>query len=413
MKVTVFHPGTQHSWQTALALQQLGYLESYRTSIFYQPDKLPYRLERWLPAPLARRAAAEFSRFSHPGLDPSLVQTAGIAEWAERMAARAGFSRLAQEIDAIGNRHFARHLSRSINSDRPFALWGYNGSSLSSFQQGRAADRTLILDRTIGDFRLYNRLMAEIAETHAAWITPADREAPESRIENDQREYELADVILTGSEYCAQSVRQEGGEAVAGKVRVLPYCFDEALFAGASKPRPLVRGMPLKFLFIGQISPRKGVQHLLEAFAQIPASAATLTMVGEIRVPPRTFAKYADRVTYIPTVARSAIPAILAKHHVLVFPSYFEGSALSLLEALASGMGIIQTRAAGNGVSPASGILLDQPSTSKMLAALHAAIDDPARVDGWRLAAQAEAAEKYTFTRYRDNIAAILEDLGL
>lgn len=410
MQVTVFHPGTQHSWQTALALQQLGRLESYRTSIFYQPGKFPYNLLNWLPQGLARRLEAEFARFQHLGLDPALVHTAGLLEWAERIAARAGQPRLARGLDTWGNRRFAKQMARAIASPRPFALWGYNASSLSSFELGKAAGRSLILDRTIGDFRQYNLLMDHVAETHGAWIYKVDRRIPASQIDRDQREYELADVILAGSTFCAATVRQWGGAAIAGKVRVLPYCFDEALFSAAPAPQPLISGAPLKFLFIGQISPRKGVQHLLEAIAQIPASAASLTMVGEMRIPARTFAPYADRVTYIPTVARAAIPAIMAEHHVLVFPSYFEGSALSLLEALASGMGVIQTRAAGNGASAASGIVLDEPSTDGVLAALHAAIDDPARVDGWRIAARQEA-QNYTFERYRKNIAVLLGEL--
>lgn len=410
MQVTVFHPGTQHSWQTALALQQLGRLESYRTSIFYQPERWPYRLERILPAPLARRAAAEFQRFSHAGLDPALVETVGIAEWAERIAARAGLRGLAQKLDAWGNQRFALQLEREITSPRPFALWGYNASSLSSFELGRAAGRPLILDRTIGDYRRYNRLMDRVAQTHGAWFTKTDRTIPVSQIERDQREYELADVILAGSEFCAKTIREWGGSSVAEKVRVLPYCFDEGLFGETPPPRPLNPGEPIRFLFIGQINPRKGVHHLLEAFAQIPASAASLTMVGELRVPARTFAPYAERVTYIPTVARSEIPAIMADHHVLVFPSYFEGSALSLLEALASGMGVIQTRAAGNGATSASGIVLEEPSTEGLLTALQAAINDPDRVDGWRLAARQEA-QQYSFTTYRQNIFALLNEV--
>ena len=70
MKVAVFHPGTQHSWQTALALQQLERLEWYATSIFYQPDKWPYRLEKILPRALGAKASREFRRFNHPLLDP-------------------------------------------------------------------------------------------------------------------------------------------------------------------------------------------------------------------------------------------------------------------------------------------------------------------------------------------------------
>ena len=412
MQVTVFHPGTQHSWQTALALQQLGRLESYRTSIFHQPDKLPYRLERWLPGPLAKRAASEFRRFSHPGLDPALVHTAGLAEWAERIAARAGLRGLAQRIDRIGNRAFVRHLAGAIRSDRPFALWGYNGSSLGSFEQGEAAGRPLILDRTIGDFRRYNRLMDAVAQSHAEWFIPADRAMPQSQIERDQREYELAGTILTGSAFCADSVRTEGGSAVAAKVRVLPYCFDEALFADTPPPRRLDPAAPLRFLFIGQINPRKGVHHLLEAIARIPANAASLTMVGEMRVPRRTFAPYAERLTFVPTVARSEIPAIMAAHDVLVFPSYFEGSALSLIEALASGMGIIQTRAAGNGATSTTGLMLEEPDTTGLYDAMMHAVDDRPLVDRWRSAAQAEA-QNYTFARYRDNIAGLLSELGL
>ena len=412
MKVQVFHPGTQHSWQTALALQQLGQLESFVTSIFYQPEKLPYRLERHLPVRLAKRVNAEFRRFSHPGLDPSNVQTVGLAEWAERIAARAGFRGVAQAVDRVGNRQFAKYLTRSIESDREFALWGFNGSSLGSFVQGRAAGRTLILDRTIGDFRVYNRSMAEVAKTHEKWFIPSDRLVPAIQIQNDQREYELADTILVGCEYSAETVRLEGGVSVSPKVKVLPYCFDEALFSNSPVPRQLANDEPLRFLFIGQISPRKGIHHLLEAFEKIPASAATLTLVGELRVPRTTFARFSDRITYVPTVSRAEIPAIMASHDVLTFPSYFEGSALSLVEALASGMGIIQTRAAGNGATEATGLLLEEPSTEGVYDALMTAIDSRKMVERWRASAQLEA-HRYTFANYRENISKLLLELAV
>ena len=206
MQVTVFHPGTQHSWQTALALQQLGRLESYRTSIFYQPDKFPYRLERMLPGPLARRASAEFRRFSHPGLNPALVHTVGLAEWAERIAARAGLRGVAQTIDRFGNRQFVRHLAESIRSDKPFALWGYNGSSLSSFQLAKQARRTCILDRTNGDFRIYNAMMDDIAERYGDWFLPIERKVADADIADDEREYHLADAILVGSPFAAETI---------------------------------------------------------------------------------------------------------------------------------------------------------------------------------------------------------------
>ena len=413
MQVTVFHPGTQHSWQTALALQQLGRLESYRTSIFYQPEKLPYRLERMLPAPLARRAAAEFRRFSHPGLDPSLVHTVGLAEWAERIAARIGLRGLAMAIDRIGNRQFVRHLAGSIRSDRPFALWGYNGSSLSSFELARQHGRTCILDRTNGDFRIYNAMMDEIAERYGDWFLPIERKVSEADIAADEREYRIADAILVGSPFAARTIREAAPDpAIHAKLRVLNYCYDEALFAAMPPPVPAAKTAPVRFLFMGLAIPRKGIHHVLEAIARIPRSEAELTIVGDLKIPPGMFAPYADRVTWIPPVARADVPAIMARHDVLVLPSYFEGAGIVLYEALAAGCALIQSDRCALAVTPETGLMLESVDTDAVEAAMRAAISDRERLASWRAAAPVEA-QNYTFARYRENIAELLAELGV
>ena len=413
MQVAVFHPGTQHSWQTALALQQLGRLAWYATSIFHQPDRFPYRLERYVPPPLARRMAKEFRRFEHAGLDPALVRTGGSAEWAERIAARAGWPGLALRIDAWGNRRFVRQIAGSVGSAEPFALWGFNGCALSSFELAKRHGRHCILDRTIGDFRLYNTAMDALAETYGDWFLPTERRIPPAAIDLDDAEYRIADTILAGSPFAADTIRRAVPDpAIHAKLRVLGYCYDEALFSSAPTPAPIPRDGPVRFLFLGQANPRKGIHLLLEAIARIPRSMAELTIVGSLRIPPKMFAPYADRVTCIPTVARADVPAFMAAHHVLVLPSYFEGSALTLLEALASGMALIQSHQAGVGVTRQTGILLDRLDTDTLHAAMLAAIGDRDRLDGWRGAAQGEAG-RHSFAHYRDNIAALLGELAL
>ncbi len=409
MSVAVFHPGTQHSWQTALALQQLGQLEWYATSIFHQPDRWPYRLERYAPEPLAARLRAEFGRFSHPGLDSALVRTGGLAEWFERIASRAGWRQLAQRIDAFGNRRFVAQIAAEIASDQPFALWGYNGSSRDAFVLAKQHGRACILDRTIGDFRAFNAAMAQLQDRYGEWFLPSERGVPQGQIAADDQEYALADTILVGSEAAAATIRLHAPDHAA-KLRVLPYCYDERLFAAQPEPRPIAPGEPLRLLFVGQINPRKGVHHLLEAFALLPQGSASLTLVGDLRVPRQVFARYADRVTHIPQVARSEIPAIMARHHVLVFPSYFEGSALTLLEALASGLGIIQTRASGNGADPATGLVLNEVDTLALKDALQLALDDRQMVIGWRTESQ-NVAKNYSFNGYRKNIDILIKDI--
>lgn len=413
MKVAVFHPGTQHSWQTALALQQLGRLQWYATSIFYQPDRWPYRLERVLPGPLGARLGREFRRFSHPSLDPAQVRTSGVTEWLERMAGRAGWRRVTRWLDRFGNDRFVSGIERDLRSAERFALWGYNGSSERSFALARTLGRPCILDRTNGDFRVYNAMMAQVRERYGEWFLPTEMEEPASNIARDQREYELADRILVGSPFAAQTIRDATkSDAISSKLQVLNYCYDEALFSGLPAPRPVERDGPVKFLFLGLVIPRKGIHHVLEAIAKIPRSAAELTIVGSLKIPPRAFAPYADRVTYIPTVARADVPEIMAKHHVFLLPSHFEGAGITLYEALAAGSALIQSDRCTPAVTPDTGILLNEISTESVYSAMMTAIGERDRLDGWRGAAQ-ERAKSFTFQHYRENISALLDDMGL
>ncbi len=411
--IAVFHPGTQHSWQTAAALQDLGRLAFYATSIFYKPDAWPYRIERHLPPSLAARVHAEFRRFNHPGLDPALVRTSGLSEWLERIAARAGLRKLGQRIDAIGNRQFAQALRTTIETDMPFALWGYNSSSLGAFQSGRAQGRRLILDRTIGDWRAYNAMMEAVYQDYPAYFPARDFRMDGATIEREDAEYTLADVIVAGSPFAADTVRKHASDpAVADRVRVLNYCYDEQLFGTPAPQRALDPTVPLRFLFVGQAGPRKGIHLVLDLFDRIPPSAASLTIVGDLQVPAQTFARHADRVTYVPTVARADIPGIMAASDVLLFPSYFEGSALSLLEGLASNMALIQSRNAGVGVTPETGIMLPELDAAHLEQAVMTAIEDRPSVDEWRANARG-VAERYSFAHYRENVAALLDDVGL
>ena len=407
--VAVFYPGTQHSWQTASALQQLDRLAWYATSIYYRPDRFPYLLER-LPGGIGRRIGNKFRRFHHPGLDPALVRTAGLSEWAERAAFTAGLPTLARRIDFAGNAAFGRGLRGAAGDPRVRALWGYNASSESLFAAPEARAKLKILDRTNGDWRAYNAAMEDVARAFPQWFLPVERRVPDFQIGRDQREYELADTILCGSEFAAETVRREGGTGIAGKVRVLGYGYDEALFGNLPAPASIPPNEPVRFLFMGLAIPRKGIHHALEAIARIPPSAASLTVVGHLGVPPEAFAPYASRVTHRPTVARLEVPAIMAAHHVLVFPTYFEGAGIVLFEALAAGCALIQSDRAAPAVTPATGLMLEEVSTDALHRAMLTAIEDRPRLDAWRAAAQGEGRQ-HSFARYRDGIAALLAEL--
>ena len=409
MQIAVFHPGTQHSRQVALALAQLGRLAFLATGLFSTgaPLSLP------LPAPVAERIGRERARFAFPALDPALVRRFPLTELPERLAARAGWSALAHRLDRAGNAALGRIMARSVAREGPFALWGFDSSSFAAFADPRCGDVPRLLDRTIADGRHWNAELAALRESHPHWLGAHAVLWDEKRIARDEREYAAATAILCGSRFAAATLRRHAvTPGTAAKVHVLPYPFDEALFGGAPEPVRADPTVPVRFLFVGEVGVRKGAHLLLEAIARLPDNAATLTLAGPLAVPHAAFAPYRDRVRFLGPVPRADIPHLMRMHHVLVLPSLFEGSAVVLPEAMASGLALIHSAASGEGASAASGIVLERPGVAELAEAMARLADDRALLQAMRVAAWRESPGR-SHAAYREAIADLLTRLGL
>ena len=180
----------------------------------------------------------------------------------------------------------------------------------------------------------------------------------------------------------------------------------------SAKPRLRAKHEPARFLFAGQLSARKGIHHVLEAIDQLSPDEAALTCVGSSQVPGALLGKYADRVEFMGNVSRQEMPGIMARHDALVLPSYFEGSAIVLLEAMAAGLAIVSTPQAGSGPSAISGIRVEKPDTELVAGAMKQLAQDRERLFAMRQAARAEAGA-YDHAAYCHNIAALLSDMGI
>lgn len=151
-------------------------------------------------------------------------------------------------------------------------------------------------------------------------------------------------------------------------------------------PMPAARAAPpgpVRFLFLGALLPTKGPDVALEAFARLPAGAATLTLRGAA-LPWRGRLDHVDalrsRVAAVPgavlapPVPHERVPAVLAEADVLLFPSTWdENHPLVLAEARAAGLRIVAS---------------DVPGASEVAPdAVHV---EPGSVEAWRRALAAE-----------------------
>ena len=134
------------------------------------------------------------------------IWTFGFHEWIERGLSRAGLRRLAAKVNIAGNEAFAKSVCGLIAREPVAAVWGYDTSSADVFAYAKQRGIVRILDKTIGDPRVYNAMMQEIYEEYKPFFSSPRFAVPQSVIDLQDREYTLADGIVVGSDFCRDTI---------------------------------------------------------------------------------------------------------------------------------------------------------------------------------------------------------------
>jgi glycosyltransferase involved in cell wall biosynthesis len=163
-------------------------------------------------------------------------------------------------------------------------------------------------------------------------------------------------------------------------IRVIPNGVDLDEFAPAAGAR---EPGPLRLLAVGRLVRQKGLGHVIAALAAAPADRF-LTIVGDGPDRPELEAEarrlgVADRVRFTGWAARAALPDHYRQADVFVLPSFEEGMANAVLEALAAGLPIVASAVYGNRdlVGADNGILVAPADASAIAAAIAALAADP------------------------------------
>ena len=159
-----------------------------------------------------------------------------------------------------------------------------------------------------------------------------------------------ADSVVTKSGEIAGKITGLGIDA--NKVHVVYNGINRDLFQPRDKQEQRRKlGLPAAaktVLFIGNLSPEKGIDHLLRACAELRDSEPSLSLVivgdGPLRAEIETRAGelgIADATTLLGRLGHEQIPSWLNAADVLCLPSLREGCPNVVLEALASGTAVV------------------------------------------------------------------------
>ena len=371
-KVIVSHPtGNANVSAVVNALREDELLAAFYTCIVWRPESLLAKLT-------PRAVHSTFERRARVQLPPEYVRTRPSRELIRNLLIRAGKKHWIASasnpfsIDGV-YRDLDMYVARSL-SKHPAAraLYAYEDGALHQFRAAHKAGIHCIYDLPIGYWRANRKMSAEEAELQPAWKGTLNALADsDAKCLLKDEELALADTVIVPSTFVKSTLDMYPGEK---KIVVNPF----GVPANISEPRALTnRDQPLRVLYVGSLTQRKGIAYLFEAIEKA-GKAVTLTVIGRKVGQSDALDQACQKHRWIASLPHSEILAEMHRHDVFVFPSLFEGLALVQGEALSQGLPVITTPNSGGADILRDGIdgyivpIRDADAITERLLAFHA-----------------------------------------
>lgn len=398
--VTIVHPGTQHAPRLAAELHRRGLLQEFWSGFAFGEDAAWLRI---LPESLSGRLGGRICR----GVPDKQIRCRPLLEWAALRAMRRG--QRGEDVFYERNRRFQESIPQSTIAQAGVVA-GFDTSSWILAQRCQQAKVPFVLEQTVAHPAHKQRVLAEASRQFPEWAEN-DLERPPRLLQAERAEHTLADRIVVGSGYCRDTLVAKG--VAAEKIVVNPYGAERGTVDADSVPKVDRPRRPLRFVFLGFLSLRKGVPLLLDAWKKAGLRDAELVLAGGIREEHRKLLLQAGNVRYAGFVPRSNVPHFLAEHDVYVLPSYSEGFAISIIEAMAAGLPIISSTNTGAPdivTSGRDGFVIPVGDVDPLVDRLRWFSDNRDKIDAMSIAAKQKAKE-YTWERYGERWEAMLQEL--
>jgi glycosyltransferase involved in cell wall biosynthesis len=323
----------------AEALERAGMLGEYFTGLAFSRAILSKYLAH-TPSNAARRAIMRnLGRRQLPDAiqawtTPRIV---GLLDVLAVLAQRISCARVARmPLIRLRNRRFDRSVSHHLAGNSRAFVGAYT-ASLHCFRRAKRLGIMTYLDYPVAHHRFAEALLTEEAE-----LTPEYAETlqfhglPDWLKRRMEQEIELADRVFVLSTFQHRTFVEMGVEET--KLIQTPLGVDLNLF------RPTHEGeqgdRPFRVIFVGQITQRKGISYLVDAFQKAGLPNSELVLVGQPCGSGGAWRRL-PAVRHIPHVPRWELPDLYGKSDVFVLPSLIEGFPQTALEAMACGLPVI------------------------------------------------------------------------
>lgn len=319
-------------------------------------------------APLLRRREL-------PVFLDGMVDNIWAAEFVRNLSSRVANETLTDAIFHWAVDRFDDTVARRYAGRYPY-IYGMDFSSAATFAAQKARGGRCIQRQVSAHFASFIAMMRRECERFPELATNYHRlilRAAERHKRRRAVELDLADLIVANSDYVRTTFIENG--IPASKVVAVPTGCPSADPTGARSGRG---DGPLRFVYAGRLSLRKGFHYLMRAWQLAAfgsraelwiAGASELDLVKEIAAQPN--------IRYFGPQSSQALADVYRQVDVMVLPTLSEGLSHSVLEALSFGMPVITTAASGAGMlvtNGDNGFILPEADAEALAAAMTSAV---------------------------------------
>lgn len=411
--IIVSHPTGNTFVRALLAqLEEQNLLGAFYTTLALHPND---RAVRMLPA----KARAQALRRAYD------VPAAKLKRFPLREAARHGLPKL-------GLRRLARHeygpvsldavyrdLDRRVAAQLPqqqkngaTGIYCYEDGALASFEAAQKIGMRRFYELPIAYWETSARLLSEEARRYPAWEpTLVGTRDSAAKLRRKTRELQLADVVVVPSQFVLDSLPDWARQSK--KCIVAPFGSPDVgepqnVEAQSSESRPL------RVLFAGSMTQRKGLADLFAAVQLLGRSDVELIVLGSPVAPLEFYHAQNVPFRYEAPRPHAQVLQLMRSCDLLALPSIVEGRALVQQEAMACGLPLLVTPNAGGQdliVEGETGWLVPVRSPEVIAQKLAYLADNRALLPSMRRSARAKAAQ-YSWAAYSQIIVNSLQEQG-
>lgn len=342
IKIIVSHPGKQHSFQTATAIEKKGMLQYYITSVYNKRGSITSLISKMANGDLKKKLSTRFC----PLIAEDKIKQINeifviITLFLNRFPLLNYFT---ENWNFFIESLFYKRLMKFVKKKKPDAIIIYNGSSNKHLKELNGTNIVKIMDMSIAKREyIHDILQKEIDETGIKEIRRMHMSYWDKKmIKNDKEGCNMVDYFLVPSHFVELSLLSNG--ISREKIKLVPYGVDIKMFSYRERKK---RDNVLRLIYVGNISYRKGSHRLLQVISELDDIELILAGTYDKNSPLYTNYSNKPNIHFMGFITRDKLNDLYNQCDVFVLPSLCEGMAMVGLEAMATGLPLLCTYYSG------------------------------------------------------------------